>query len=83
MFVGKRSTPTEIVIAIKGAHMELLRTEPMGGSATQTQSHLRWTKPTVGAIRRNCDASWCNQSRRGGIGVVARNAEGHLVGGLN
>lgn len=42
-----------------------------------------WKKARPGAIKINCDGAWDASSKRGGIGVVARDETGALVGGRN
>lgn len=48
-----------------------------------TQSSRRWEKPTNGAIKINCDASWCPRTHAADIGVLARDGEGTVIGGVN
>lgn len=49
----------------------------------QRQVQRRWEKPERDEIAINVDATWCQRTRAGGIGVVARNSNGILVGGTN
>lgn len=39
--------------------------------------------PPLGTIRINCDALWCKQISMGGGGVVARDSNSEVVGGMN
>lgn len=40
-----------------------------------------WSTPSQEVINVNCDASQCRLTKNGGIGVIARNSEGHVIGG--
>lgn len=42
-----------------------------------------WTRPPVGTIRINCDASWSNETRTGGFGIIRRDHLGQVVGVVN
>ncbi|KAL9687493.1 hypothetical protein QQ045_031896 [Rhodiola kirilowii] len=42
-------------------------------------SDFVWKRPPVGFIKMNCDASW-KQNFGGGIGIVARDSEGSILG---
>ncbi|OMO94054.1 reverse transcriptase [Corchorus capsularis] len=45
-------------------------------------SEVFWEKPQDGWCKINCDGAYCHQSKQAGIGVVVRDAEGHLLHGL-
>lgn len=53
-----------------------------GGSARVTVDPL-WVSPGQGVVKVNCDAAWDPSSGLGGIGVVARDNEGRLLGGFH
>lgn len=42
-----------------------------------------WKRQSQDAIKINCDATWCRSTKRGGIGVIARNHNGEVVGGYH
>lgn len=47
---------------------------------TERSKNLTWERPSREAIQINCDATWCSSTRRGGIGVIARNHNDEVVG---
>lgn len=53
------------------------QTTQQGGD--EGQHH--WIRPTEGIIKINCDAACNGGTGDGGIGVLARNHEGRIVGG--
>lgn len=40
-------------------------------------------RPTRGAVKINCDAAWNSLTGEGGIGVIARDHEGRVLGGAH
>ncbi|KAK9924550.1 hypothetical protein M0R45_032915 [Rubus argutus] len=42
----------------------------------------KWVPPQADFVKLNTDGSWLKSSSEGGLGVIARNASGHLVGGV-
>lgn len=38
-----------------------------------------WEAPETGSVKVNCDASWCRQTKTGGLRVVARNSDDRLT----
>lgn len=83
MFEGNMLNSVETMHVINGAHDEIIRVEPPMRSAASDRQATRWIAPEVRVVRLNCDASWCNQMWHGGKGVVARNATGQVMEGLN
>lgn len=72
-----------IVGKIKNAHEEYMRMQKKGSMAPTRRVAQGWKAPSPGTIKVNCDASWCRQTKTGGIRVVPRESEGHLIGGAN
>lgn len=73
----------KVVIVIKGALEELQRVKHTGGEVPRDRKITRCTTLNGHAIKLNCDASSCSQTRRRGKGVVARNESGQVMGGVN
>lgn len=44
---------------------------------------LKWERPSWKSIKINCNAAWCSSTKTGGIGVIARNHRGEIVGGFH
>ncbi|CAM8879128.1 unnamed protein product [Rhodiola kirilowii] len=42
-------------------------------------SDFQWIPPPVGTIKINCDASWSDSTKSGSVGVIARDAAGHVL----
>lgn len=52
-----------------------------GSNMTDHHGAMRWERPTEGIVMINCDAAWSASSRQGGVGVIARDKDGCMVGG--
>lgn len=50
-------------------------TEPL------VETEPTWRRLVLSTIKINCDATWSSITGRGGVGVLARNHEGEVVGG--
>lgn len=57
------------------------RIQSMGQHRRGEPQH--WVGSTLGTVKINCDVAWDSVSGRGGIGVVARNHEGRIIGGIS
>lgn len=51
-------------------------------SSQQRNMYDKWFRPRSGFVKLNCDAAWREDDFSTGIGVVARNDSGKLVGGF-
>ncbi|KAK9921713.1 hypothetical protein M0R45_030213 [Rubus argutus] len=56
--------------------------DKMEKRGTAQGRNRRWTTPTLGSIKMNCDASVSDDRRQVGVGVVFRDARGGLVGAM-
>lgn len=92
MFEGKLPAPDLVVAAARrltseSKHLQQIQgVKQNGPSATagyqgvQNRGMGGWSRPETGCIKVNCDASWVCATGRGGIGIIARDHDGQVVG---
>lgn len=74
----------ESVVAMAIAYLAQWRDAQFKGSSIPlvpvagTGDGERWSKPEITCVKINCDASYCSESSKGGMGWIARNSNGHL-----
>lgn len=73
----------EVVDRTRKAHDEVRGARIRNASVHIPRETQTWRRPNRRWIKINCDASWCRETKTGGIGVIARNADGCVVGGEN
>lgn len=93
-FQGKPPKPDRLVAAVwkavsvtsasNSAKLKQLRTATMQArpSGTPAAQVRYWIPPEEGSIKINCDGAWSSSSGHDGVGVVARNHAGAIVGGF-
>ncbi|KAL9676294.1 hypothetical protein QQ045_004507 [Rhodiola kirilowii] len=43
-------------------------------------SEFEWNKPPIGFIKLNCDATWDEDAKAGGLDTIARDSDGLIMG---
>lgn len=68
---------------MRKAHDEYMRAKTEHVTEPGLRVAEAWRRSDQGCVKINCDASRCRQTKMGGIDVIARNADGCVVGGAN
>ncbi|CAN1844657.1 Putative ribonuclease H protein At1g65750 [Linum perenne] len=79
---NRQSRPPEVVVRLGWEQMEEWRIAQARQPVTNTRPMdcRRWHKPEDGRVKVNVDAALCRDQRKVGIGIVARDSEGRLLG---
>lgn len=85
VFQSVSSSPCVTVTRALGAWDEFVSAKECLSSGRQGHppppSFPRWTPPTGGSLKINCDASWYSGHSRGWGGIILRDSRGRLIDG--
>lgn len=80
-------SPDEVIAAARMllSEQHLLQNQTAGTTGMNTVDDengipLSWKRPNPGVIKINTDAAWYNVTNKGGLGAIARNHRGQIVG---
>lgn len=89
VFHEKQPNPMTVISSVRKMMEELYNLhqsshlQQSSSASNERSSRLTWERPSRDTINVNCDAAWCRSTTRGGIGVIARNYNGEVVGGYH
>lgn len=78
-----KPNPTAAVEEAKKLYVEYKNIPKVTNEVQRPRNSQGWEAPETGYVKVNCDASWCRQTKTGGLRVVARNSDGRLTEGAN
>ncbi|CAM9004002.1 unnamed protein product [Rhodiola kirilowii] len=76
----KFCTPAEAVARILSLTAEFRKACNVCLNSHQSLSDFEWKPPARGIVKINCDASWDETCKLGGVAAVARDYEGSILG---
>ncbi|KAL9664615.1 hypothetical protein QQ045_020020 [Rhodiola kirilowii] len=76
----KFCTPAEAVARILSLTAEFRKACNVFLNSHQSLSNFEWKPPARGIVKINCDASWDETCKLGGVAAVARDYEGSILG---